>query len=148
MRGPVFYRFGHASRAGDARAAFRVGIVATLVAIGGVGLAQEQRELVPQAIHSTQTANLVPVQADAIFDSYRLRNGETIEQLRLHYATLGAPHRNAQGEVDNAVLVLHWTGNSGASMLTPEYIGALFASGQALNANRYYLFSRQRMDVS
>jgi len=82
MRGPVFYRFGHASRAGDAGAAFRLGIVATLVVIGGVGLAQEQRELVPQAIHSTQTANLVPVQADAFFNNYRLRNGETFEQLR------------------------------------------------------------------
>jgi homoserine O-acetyltransferase/O-succinyltransferase len=91
MRGPVFYRFGHASRAGDAHAAFRVAIVATLVVIGGVGLAQEQREPVPQAIHSTWTANLVPAQADAFFDNYRLRNGETFEQLRLHYATLAHP---------------------------------------------------------
>jgi hypothetical protein len=34
--------------------------------------------------------------------------------VRIHYATLGTPpHRNAQGDVENAVLVLHWTGADG-----------------------------------
>jgi homoserine O-acetyltransferase len=139
---PVFRRFrqgGDARRGKEARAALRAGILATLNVIGGVGLAQEPREAAPQANHSAATADLAPVQADAIFENYRLRNGEAFEQLRLHYATLGKPHRNAQGEIDNAVMVLHWTGNSGASMLTPEYIKALFASGQPLDANRYYL---------
>jgi homoserine O-acetyltransferase len=138
----VFRRFrqgGDARRGKEARAALRAGILATLNVIGGVGLAQEPREAAPQANHSAATADLAPVQADAIFENYRLRNGEAFEQLRLHYATLGKPHRNAQGEIDNAVMVLHWTGNSGASLLTPEYIKALFRSGQPLDANRYYL---------
>jgi homoserine O-acetyltransferase len=102
-------------------------------------LAQEPHEPAPQANHSSATADLAPVQADAFFDNYRLRNGETFEPLRLHFATLGTPHRNAQGEVDNAVMVLHWTGNSGASLLTPEYIKSLFAASQPLDANHYYL---------
>lgn len=142
MRGPVFERFkpvGHTSRTWNIRAAFRVGIVAALVSIGGAGLAQERSPLAPQAADPAATAKLSPVQADAFFDNYRLRNGEAFERLRLHYATLGAPHRNAQGEIDNAVMVLHWTGNSGASLLTPEYMKSLFASGQPLDANRYYL---------
>jgi homoserine O-acetyltransferase/O-succinyltransferase len=128
---------GDARRGKEARAALRAGILATLNVIGGVGLAQEPREAAPQANHSAATADLAPVQADAIFENYRLRNGKAFEQLRLHYATLGKPHRNAQGEIDNAVMVLHWTGNSGASLLTPEYIKALFRSGQPLDANRY-----------
>jgi homoserine O-acetyltransferase len=139
---PAFRRFrqgGDARRGKEARAALRAGILATLNVIGGAGLAQEPCEAAPQANHSAATVDLAPVQADAIFENYRLRNGEAFEQLRLHYATLGKPHRNAQGEIDNAVMVLHWTGNSGASMLTPEYIKALFASGQPLDANRYYL---------
>ena len=82
---------------------------------------------------------LVPAPADATYDSYRLRDGETIEHLRLHYATLGSPHRDANGEIDNAVLVLHWTGNSGSSMLTPEFLKSLFAAGAPLDAGRYYL---------
>ena len=139
---PVFRKFrqvGHARRGKDARAALRAGVVATLNVIAGAGLAQEPREPAPQANHSAATADLAPVQADAFFDNYRLRNGETFEQLRLHFATLGTPHRNAQGEVDNAVMVLHWTGNSGASLLTPEYIKSLFAASQPLDANHYYL---------
>jgi homoserine O-acetyltransferase/O-succinyltransferase len=144
MREPVFNRFrqvGRARRARDARWAFRVGGVMTLVGISGASLAQEQRELTPKANESAAMVDLAPVQADAFFDNYRLRNGETFERLRLHYATLGSPHRNAQGEIDNAVMVLHWTGNSGASMLTPEYVRSLFASGQPLDAKRYYLIT-------
>src|SRR5580692_8600797 len=78
-------------------------------------------------------------QADAYFDNYPFRSGEVIEKLRLHFATLGVPHRNAQGEIDNAVLVLHWTDASGGALLTPNYIKALFAPGRPLDASRYYL---------
>src|ERR1700730_3399340 len=115
---PVFRKsrqVGHVRRGKGARAALRAGVVATLNVIGGAGLAQEPREPAPQANQSVATADLAPVQADVFFDNYRLRNGETFEQLRLHFATLGTPHRNAQGEVDNVVMVLHWTGSSGAS---------------------------------
>jgi homoserine O-acetyltransferase len=95
----------------------------------------------PAAAQTTPVSNveLVPAQADAIFDDYRLRDGETIERLWLHYATLGSPHRNASGDIDNAVMVLHWTGNSGASLLTPEYIQSLFSDGAPLDARRFYL---------
>src|ERR1700743_1149469 len=47
---------------------------------------------------------------DGTSAAYRFRDGETLPQLRIHYATLGKPHRDAHGEIDNAVLVLHWTG--------------------------------------
>jgi homoserine O-acetyltransferase len=134
-----FRQVGHARRGKDARAALCAGVVAGLNIIGGAGLAQEPREPAPQASHSAAATDLAPLQADAFFDNYRLRNGETLVQLRLHFATLGTPHRNAQGEVDNAVMVLHWTGNSGASLLTPEYIKSLFAASQPLDANHYYL---------
>jgi homoserine O-acetyltransferase len=77
--------------------------------------------------------------SDALFENYRFRSGETLDKLRLHYATLGAPHHNAQGEIDNAVLVLHWTNASGGALLTPNYMKALFAPGQPLDASRYYL---------
>jgi homoserine O-acetyltransferase len=52
---------------------------------------------------------------------------------------MGTPHRNTQGDIDNAVLVLHWTGNSGASLLTPEYRQSLYGPGRPLDASRYYL---------
>jgi homoserine O-acetyltransferase/O-succinyltransferase len=78
-------------------------------------------------------------QADVTFEHYRFRSGETLDKLRLHYATLGTPHRDSSGNIDNAVLVLHWSGASGAALLAPNYLQALFAPGRPLDAHRYYL---------
>jgi homoserine O-acetyltransferase/O-succinyltransferase len=78
-------------------------------------------------------------QADAWFENYGFRSGETLARLRIHYATLGSPHRDARGDIDNAVLVLHWTGADGLVLLTPTYMKALFDPGRPLDANRYYL---------
>jgi homoserine O-acetyltransferase len=54
-----------------------------------------------------QGVNPAAVQADAWFDNYKFRNGDALRRLKIHYVTLGAPHRNSEGAVDNAVLVLH-----------------------------------------
>jgi len=80
-----------------------------------------------------------PKQADVWLEHYRFRNGETLDHLRLHYATLGSPHRDAAGEIDNAVMVLHWTGSGGSALLGPEYIKALFDPDRPLDSRRYYL---------
>jgi homoserine O-acetyltransferase/O-succinyltransferase len=86
-----------------------------------------------------QRANPAAQQADAWFDHYKFRSGEALDRLRIHYATLGTPHRNAQGDIDNAVLVLHWTGADSRALLSPTYSKALFDPGRPLDASRYYL---------
>ena len=83
--------------------------------------------------------NAIAKQADAWFENYKFRDGETITRLRIHYATLGEPHRNANGNIDNAVLVLHWTGADGLALLSPTYMKTLFDVGRPLDARRYYL---------
>ena len=70
---------------------------------------------------------------------FKVESGETLSDLRLHYTTLGAPHRDAAGHVDNAVLVLHGTGGDGHSFLRPQFSGVLFGPGQLLDSSRYYL---------
>lgn len=80
-----------------------------------------------------------PHESDASFANYKFRDGETIPQLRIHYVTLGTAHRNSQGEIDNAVLVLHWTGADGRDLLVPMYRKALFDEGRPLDSRRYYL---------
>jgi homoserine O-acetyltransferase len=80
-----------------------------------------------------------PDEATATFTDYHFASGETLQQLRLHYATLGRPHRNADGAVDNAVLFLHWTGASGQALLTQEYRAALFGLGAPFDAERYFI---------
>jgi len=86
-----------------------------------------------------QGGNADAVQKDVWFDHYRFRSGQTLDRVKIHYATLGTPHHNASGDIDNAVLVLHWTGADSRALLSPTFAQALFGPGQALDARRYYL---------
>lgn len=98
-----------------------------------------------QASHAgDQAATLAPAtssgrEADAWFANYRFRSGETLDRVKIHYTTLGTPHRNAKGEIDNAILVLHWTGANGGTLTSPIFRKALFDPGRPLDATRYYL---------
>jgi homoserine O-acetyltransferase/O-succinyltransferase len=73
-----------------------------------------------------------PKEGDWIVRDFRFHTGEVLPELRLHYATLGAP-------TGTPVLVLHGTTQSGQSMLAPVFGGELFGPGQPLDANRYYV---------
>jgi len=70
---------------------------------------------------------------------FKFRDGETIAELRLHYATLGKPARDAAGRVTNAVMLLHGTGGSGAQFLQPQFANELFLAGQLLDTAKYYI---------
>src|SRR5229473_25052 len=55
-------------------------------------------------------ATAVTTEGEFVVKDFRFRDGETLAELRLHYATLGKPARDAAGRVTNAVLLLHGTG--------------------------------------
>lgn len=76
--------------------------------------------------------------ADATLKGFRFKTGETID-LRLHYTTLGRPHRNAKGEIDNAVMVLHGTGGTGRQFLQPQFADRLYGPGQPLDVAKYWI---------
>jgi len=71
--------------------------------------------------------------------NFKFQSGETLPELKLHYTTVGTPHKNTQGEIDNAVLLLHGTTGTGKNFLLPALGGQLFGSGQPLDATKYYL---------
>jgi homoserine O-acetyltransferase/O-succinyltransferase len=73
-----------------------------------------------------------PAQADWTAIDFNFHTGEKMPALRLHYATLGNPK-------SPAVLVLHGTGGTGASMLSGEFGSELFGPGQPLDANKYFI---------
>jgi homoserine O-acetyltransferase len=77
--------------------------------------------------------------ADVTYPNYRFRDGQVLSALRVHYLTLGRPHRNHRGEIDNAVLVLHWTGADSAAVTTQAFTQALYAPGRPLDSSRYFL---------
>jgi len=64
-------------------------------------------------------------EGDVTLRDFRFRSGETLAELRIHYATLGTPHRDARGNIDNAVMVLHGTGGSGRQFLQPQFADEL-----------------------
>ena len=71
--------------------------------------------------------------------NFRFKTGETLPELKLHYLTLGAPHSNAAGHVDNAVLLLHGTGGNAESLFAPQFSNVLFGPGQPLDIKKFYL---------
>ena len=76
---------------------------------------------------------------DVVLKDFRFRDGESLPQLRIHYTTLGQPHRNAAGQIDNAVMVLHGTGGDGHQFLRPQFADELYGPGQPLDIRRYYI---------
>ncbi len=80
-----------------------------------------------------------PRPGDHILRDFRFRSGEVLLELKMHYLTFGAPHTNADGRVDNAVLILHGTTGNSSNFLRAEFAGELFGPGQLLDATRYFL---------
>jgi len=72
-------------------------------------------------------------------NDFRFGAGETLPQLRLHYLTLGTPHKDATGRTDNAVLLLHGTGGDAHSLLNPIFSNELFGPGQPLDITKYFV---------
>jgi len=73
-----------------------------------------------------------PKEGDWVAKDFKFHTGETMPELKLHYTTVGAP-------TGQPVLVLHGSGGSAASMLTPTFAGELFGPGQPLDASKYYI---------
>src|ERR1700686_2102311 len=74
-----------------------------------------------------------------IIKNFRFGSGESLPELKLHYLTLGKPHKDAQGHTDNAVLLLHGTGGSAHSLLNPVFANVLFGPGQPLDITKFFL---------
>jgi len=73
-----------------------------------------------------------PKEGDWVARDFKFHTGEVMPELRLHYMTIGDPS-------GIPILILHGSGGSAASMLTPAFAGELFGAGQALDAKKYYI---------
>lgn len=105
-----------------------------LLALTHLAAAQGGAQSAPAAGHYP-----TPAQADYVIRDFKFKSGETLPELKLHYATLGTPSRDAGGVVRNAVLIMHGTGGAGSQFLTPQFAGVLFGPGQLLDATRYFI---------
>lgn len=80
-----------------------------------------------------------PTKADDVtLRGFRFKSGERLD-VRMHYTTLGRPHRDARGQIDNAVMVLHGTGGTGEQFLASQFADELYGPGQPLDITRWYV---------
>jgi homoserine O-acetyltransferase len=75
---------------------------------------------------------------DIVLANFAYETGEVID-IRIHVTTLGTPRRNAAGEIDNAVMVLHGTGGSGHQFFRPQFADELYGPGQPLDIAKWYV---------
>ena len=86
-----------------------------------------------------QTISWPTADGTVTLQNFRFGTGESLPELRLHYITLGTPHRNAAGHTDNAILLLHGTGGNAHSLMNPVFSNVLFGPGQPLDIKKYFL---------
>ncbi len=83
--------------------------------------------------------SLEEIERNFFIPNYTFQNGQQHTNLKIHYATLGTPQRDANSNITNAVLVLHWTGASGSALLTPSFKQEFYGPGKPLDATKYFL---------
>lgn len=89
--------------------------------------------LVLQLAPSAIAADYPPAkEGDWVVRDFRFHTGETLPDLRLHYATVGDPS-------GIPVLVLHGSTGAGTNMLNAGFAGELFGPGQPLDARRHFI---------
>jgi homoserine O-acetyltransferase/O-succinyltransferase len=74
-----------------------------------------------------------------VVKDFHFGSGESLPELKLHYITLGKPHRDAAGHTDNAILLLHGTGGNAHSLMNPAFSDVLFGPGQPLDITKFYI---------
>ena len=114
-----------------------MGLVVVLVA--AVGLYEGAQINGAQPEMAVPQGHAATTEGDFVVKDFKFRDGETLAELRLHYATLGSPRRDSAGHVSNAVMLLHGTGGRGAQFLAPQFAGELFGPGQLLDTATYYI---------
>lgn len=76
---------------------------------------------------------------DYLIPDFTFKSGEVMQELRLHYTTVGTLQRDAAGHARNVVLIGHGTGGTGRSLINPNFAGELFGKGQPLDAEKFFI---------
>jgi homoserine O-acetyltransferase len=117
------------------KSGFPTMLLAAAVAIAQPGQATAQNP----ASTATPASKWSATESSVMLQNFKFGSGETLPELKLHYLTLGKPHRNAAGHTDNAVLLLHGTGGSRHSLMNPLFSDVLFGPSAPLDITKYFV---------
>ena len=115
----------------------RIHVSFAVILLGVLGAGAQSNSGAPS--HAESTPSWPTKDGWVTLRDFKFGTGETLPELKLHYLTLGTPHRNAAGHVDNAVLLLHGTGGNAHSLLNPIFSNVLFVPGGNLDIQKYFL---------
>lgn len=87
---------------------------------------------------SPQTKTWPTREGDVTLKDFAFGTGERMD-VRMHYTTLGTPHRDAKGQIDNAIMVLHGTGGTGKQFLAPQFADELYGPGEPLDIAKWFV---------
>jgi homoserine O-acetyltransferase len=114
-------------------------LIAAALFAGILANAQTNPTAQGSAAATTESTKWPTADGTVTLPNFHFGTGETLPQLRLHYITLGTPHRNAAGHTDNAVLLLHGTGGNAHSLMNRQFSDMLFGPGALLDITKYFL---------
>src|SRR5258707_6357457 len=103
-----------------------IGLAAVLVA--AVGLYEGARTNGAQPEMAAPQGHAAATEGEFVVKDFKFHDGETLAELRLHYATLGSPRRDSAGHVSNAVMLLHGTGGGGGGVFEAAFCGARYSA--------------------
>jgi homoserine O-acetyltransferase len=114
--------------------------IALLALLAAPVLAQTPPQQAVPPIHITGNPDPRSVaEGDFVIRDFVFGTGERLPELKQHYRTLGAPRTDNQGNIVNAVLVLHGTGGTGAQFLRAQFADELYGPGQPLDVQQYFI---------
>ena len=89
-------------------------------------------------LHAAEDWSKRGAERDITLGGFRFGTGEVMD-LRIHVTTLGTPRRGANGEINNAVMILHGTGGSGGQFFRPQFADELYGPGQVFDISKWYV---------
>ena len=87
----------------------------------------------------TQTKYAAPVESDYVINNFKFVSGELLPRLNIHYTTIGQPIKDKNGNIINAVLIMHGTTGGGYQFLFEQFANNLYGDGQILDAKKYFI---------
>jgi homoserine O-acetyltransferase/O-succinyltransferase len=113
-------------------------IILLLTVLSLLGTSASAQERAAQ-LASVQDS-LVNAEGDFVVKDFQFADGESLPELKLHYRTIGQPVRNlANGEIKNAILLIHGTTGTGREFLADGFRDAMFETDQPFDAAKYYI---------
>ncbi|PYS72877.1 MAG: hypothetical protein DMF69_06405 [Acidobacteria bacterium] len=92
-----------------------------------------------QTTPTRQATRTTVVEGDHAVKDFKFKSGETLPELKLNYRTIGTPTKDTNGVTNNAVLIIHGTGGTGAQFLSGQFANVLFGPGQILDGTKYFI---------